>query len=465
MLISSTRLGRSLGLKLLLVCGLVLLMAIPALFISFISYDRTNRAQGVMQDVGERYGGEQTLLGPVLVVPYHVINDEGKMKSRGEYVVFAEEGKIDIPDLKTQIRKRSLYKVPTYEVDAKIQARFELPPAIGIDSKEESGIIWGKAKILVGVSDVRGLRDDVFLTLQDGTIRKFTPAIYQEDISNTVIAAKEGIVSHKGFQSLTNLQYMQVDADDLLQADGKFELGMELSLTGSSRLSFVPFAKSTKAFVGADWPHPGFSGKFPPIEHAISKQGFSASWSVPFLARGVAGLGAAHTLNLYNMMNQDMSVNLIDPVNTYQKVNRALKYAVLFIGIVFLTYFLFEVIVGVRVHAAQYVLIGLTQCIFYLLLLAFSEHIGFAAAFAVAALATVAATAGYASAVFGDKKYRKRAAVVFSGVYGLLYVLMQLEDFALMVGALSAFLAIAGTMYLTRNVNWYGDDQSVNQIA
>jgi len=124
--------------------------------------------------------------------------------------------------------------------------------------------------------------------------------------------------------------------------------------------------------------------------------------------------------------------------------------------LVFIAYFLFEVIVGVRVHPAQYILIGLAQSIFYLLLLAFAERIGFTGAFFISAGATIAATAGYAGAVFGHRKYIARAGFVFTLVYGLLYTLMRMQDFALMIGAIASFMAIAGTMYLTRNMDWYG---------
>lgn len=151
-----------------------------------------------------------------------------------------------------------------------------------------------------------------------------------------------------------------------------------------------------------------------------------------------------------------MRVDFVDTVSAYKTVNRSLKYAVLFIGLVFLAYFLFEVIVGVSVHPAQYVLIGLAQSIFYLLLLAFSEHIGFAAAFFIAATAVISATAGYAGAVFGGRRYIWRAGVVFSLVYGLLFALMGMQDFALMIGALASFIAVAATMYLTRRIDWYG---------
>jgi len=194
---------------------------------------------------------------------------------------------------------------------------------------------------------------------------------------------------------------------------------------------------------------------YPPIKRDISEGGFSAAWSVPFLARGMAAQGDARDLNLGQLSQKAMSVKLVNPVNPYQNVNRSLKYSVLFIGMVFLAYFLFETLVGVKVHAAQYVLIGLAQCVFYLLLLAFAEQIGFSFAFLIAAGATVILTSFYAGVVFG-KDYRLKAGAVFVTTYGLLYVLMRMQDFALMVGALASFLAIAATMYLTRNVNWYG---------
>lgn len=463
--IPTPRLGRSLGLKLLLVCFLVLLMGIPALFIMAISYDRSSRAQEVTREVGERYGGKQNLLGPILVVPYSLVDEKGNTTTRGEYILFAEEGQVRIPDLKTQIRTRSLYKIPTYEAKPHFTAKFKMPEQspkkFGINVKTGSQIIWEPAKIVVAVSDVRGLQDDVYLTLPDGTKRKFEPATYSADLARVTTGEVQDFVQRKGLQSVGYLQYMQVAAEDLVIAGSTLNVEVDMSLTGSGGLSITPFAQSTKATLIADWPHPGFMGRFAPKEREINDDGFNASWSVPYLARGIAASGPAHTLNLGAMITQGMEVSLVNPVNPYQNVTRALKYAVLFIGLVFLAYFLFEVIVGVRVHAAQYVLIGLAQCIFYLLLLAFAEHVGFTMAFMIAAFATILATAGYAGAVFGARKYSVRAAAVFASVYGLLYVLMRMQDFALMVGALTAFVAIAGTMYLTRNINWYGADRSI----
>ena len=207
----------------------------------------------------------------------------------------------------------------------------------------------------------------------------------------------------------------------------------------------------------SNWPHPGFKGEFTPSAREITESGFSANWNMPYLSRGIAAEGRAHQI-LNQLGRNKVQVKFVDTASPYQTVNRALKYSVLFIGLVFLAYFLFEVIVGVRVHPAQYILIGLAQAIFYLLLLAFAERIGFSPAFAIAATMTVLITAGYAGAVFSGRAYIFKAGSVFAIVYGLLYVLMKIEDFALMIGALASFVAIAATMYLTRNMNWYGSE-------
>jgi len=451
--------GRSLGLKLLLVCGLVLLMGIPALFISIISYERSSRANEVTREVSQRYGGDQTVLGPILVAPYTTLDKDGAISRIGQYVVFAETGAANIDDLETKQQQRSLYKVTTYQANAKFKAAFDLPTDLDTLNVGRT-IDWTRAQILIGMSDVRGLRDDVYLTGADGKRRQFEPAL-EADLANQIGSGARGDIYSKNFSSAptlmsgTGLQYMSVAVSDLLEARS-FEVTATLPINGAQKLSIAPFAKSTKASLSGDWPHPGFQGKYPPIDREITDTNFSAQWSVPFLARGMPGRGPADTLGLSAFNQRAMGVDLVQMVNPYQKVNRALKYAIMFIGLVFLSYFLFEVMIGIKVHAAQYVLIGLAQCIFYLLLLAFSEHIGFTAAFILAALATVGVTAAYAGAVFNGMKYAVRAGAIFAAVYLLLYVLMQIEDFALMVGAITSFLAIAGTMYLTRNVDWYG---------
>ena len=457
------------GLKLIIICALVMLMAIPAMFISYISFERSERADEVTSEVSERYGGEQYISGPMLVAPYVQTDNHDRVSESGNYVIFAENGHADFSGIETTVRKRSLFKIPTYQGKGQLVGSFAK-----IGNHPDSLIIdWSRAKIVVALSDVRGLKKDVELVLPGGERRKFEPANLDSSIrvfpaSKRVRTMDIPALGHKGPVTAKNYQaygwlrqqreqtYLSVPVADIVKTDQAFTVKAEMVLGGARRLGIAPFAQSTTVNISADWADPGFEGGFPPDGREITKTGFSANWSVPYLRRGIRGQGKAHNLAALTGPDKIMTVQFVSTDNPYQTVNRALKYSVLFIGMVFIAYFLFEVIIGVRVHPAQYILIGLAQSIFYLLLLAFSERIGFAGAFLVSAGATITATAGYAGAVFGHRKYIARAGLVFALVYGLLYSLMRMQDFALMIGALASFIAIAMTMYLTRNMNWYG---------
>ncbi|HHL42675.1 MAG TPA: cell envelope integrity protein CreD [Hellea balneolensis] len=449
--------GRSIGLKLIVVCALVLLMAIPLLFISKTSFERAGRADEVAREVAGRYGGEQILTGPILVVPYTQSDQDGHIKESGEYVVFAETGQIETRDFATTLVKRSLFKVPTYKSSFALRASFDISN-LEDELPDDLTIQWDNARILLSVSDASGLRDDIIAKISNGETLKFTPARAGTRSMISQVKSKDYLHNTTTLAGYASGRFMEIRPKSL--GDGQFTITSEVKLNGTRNIGFSAFAKSTKIALVSDWPHPGFNGRFAPDSREITEDGFRAQWSVPFLARGIAAHGKASEMDFRAFNNSHMGVGLINPVDPYQKINRALKYAVMFIGLVFLTYFLFETLVGVRVHAAQYILIGLAQSIFYLLLLAFSEHIGFSLAFVLAAGATVGLTALYAGAVFGARKYAAQAGLVFMLVYGLLYTLMKLQDFALMVGALASFTAIAGTMYFTRNVDWYGGNKT-----
>ena len=453
--ISKSLPGRSHGIKLIFVCCLVLLMAIPAMFISYISFERSGRATEVTNEVAKRYGGQQYITGPILVAPYYVANAKQEIEEAGDYVIFPEDGQAVISDVVTTIRKRSLFRVPTYQAQARLSASFSEIDKEKYDSQRT--ILWDQARIMVGVTDGRGLTEDIYLTLSGGERLKFEPAAYggRTNLDMGGLSMHKNFQRYDGFSGRTNMTFLAVPAASIVSQTGPQTVKADVTLSGATTLGVLPYAKSTKLSMNADWPDPGFEGGFAPTERDITDTGFSARWSVPYLARGVLGEGTAHNLNLFDISRTSMTVRFVAQVNPYQTVNRALKYAVMFIGLVFIAYFLFEVLVGVRVHPAQYILIGLAQSIFYLLLLAFAEHIGFGAAFLMAAVATIAVTAGYAGAVFGARKYIWRAGAVFALTYGLLYTLMRMQDFALMIGALASFFAIALTMYLTRNMDWY----------
>ncbi len=461
--ISLPALPRSLGLKMILILVLTLIMAIPVAFIGAVSFERSSRAGEVTREVSQTYGGAQTLMGPIIVVPFTRPLDNG-LSEGGDYIVSANSGAAEFAGVGVEEKSRSLYKVPVYSLDGKLSAELPkladmLPRDAGYDFDLDA------AKLVVGLGDVTGLQSDVTLSAGSQTLTfepftrnrpRYVPPVTRRDEFGKMEVIRPATGTRESlFHGLegSGMTLLSVPAAELLQRGGSVTANMQL--TGAERLSVVPYARSTTLEVSSDWPHPGFQGRFPPSSREITDAGFSASWSVPYLRRGIPAQGKASELAELTRGGQAMGVAFVTPLNPYQTVNRALKYAVLFIGLVFLAYFLMETLLGVRVHPAQYLLIGLAQAVFYLLLLAFSEQVGFTIAFLGSAAATVALTALYAGAVFG-RNVTWKAAGVFAGVYGLLFVLMRIQDFALMVGALVSFVAIAATLYLTRNLDWYG---------
>lgn len=457
-------LRRSAGLKLILICALVLLMAIPAMFIGAISFERSSAAEDVTRQVSQRYGGEQTIIGPILSIPYQTTLPGGTVQT-GHYILYPDSGEVDFGSVDVDVKTQSLYKIPVYSATGHLRATFNDP----IKQLELTGLQlrMEDARFLISLTDVRGLKRDIQLrgtgsvmnqfepAAENGQSRPGIPAVYGQNQEGSRIIVKEAIPA-RHHEALPQFgQWLSVPAAPYLSKSGAVSISADLHLSGAQSLSFPPFAKSTEIKLASNWPDPGFQGEFTPAQREISEHGFTASWSMPYLSRAIRGEGRAENV-MRGLTSNMVRVKFVNTDNPYQTVNRALKYSVLFIGLVFLAYFLFEIIVGTPVHPAQYILIGLAQAIFYLLLLAFAERIGFVSAFAIAATLTIIITAGYAGAVFGRRSYILKAGSVFAIVYGLLFVLMRLEDFALMVGSLASFTAIAATMYLTRDINWYG---------
>ena len=249
------------------------------------------------------------------------------------------------------------------------------------------------------------------------------------------------------------LAYFGVREAGIAQPNAVFRVTAALRFSGAQRIAVLAYGKTTHLAVEGDWPSPSFDGGFLPVKRTVSPQGFTGEWSVPFIARGVPAEGTSNAVSALD--RTALGISFIEVADPYQSVNRSLKYVLLFVGLVFLTYFVFEATTGKRVHPAQYVLVGVAQMIFYLLLLSLSERIGFDWAFLVAGGATVLLLSANANWIFESWVQGLRALIVFSLLYSLIYLLLRLEDNALLVGAIASFLAVAAVMYFTRNINWY----------
>lgn len=449
---------RSAGLKLLLVCGLALLMTIPALFVFALVAERTDRAESVAREIGGRVGGRQTFLGPVLAVPYSKTvaapaPQPGQVQAQptletGVIIVFPETGDAQVRT-SSDVRRRSLFNVPVYTADVAFRAAFDLSRTAPPDG---AVMHWEQAELLVGASDPRGALTDIAVTVAGQRIG-LAPATSMSDLSLNATDRGEGAPGPN------MLRFSGAPVGAITRADARFDVAAQLRFSGAERVAVLPFAKTTTIAINGQnrsdvTLDPSFDGGFIPATRNVRENAFDARWSIPFVARGVPGAGGTDLLQ--RLGPGAVGVSLVEPANPYQAVGRSLKYAILFIGLVFLTFFVFETTTRRRVHPAQYILVGLAQVIFYLLLLAIAERLGFDLAFLIAAVATVSLISAYAAAVFDSRTQALRAFVVFGLLYAGIYVLMRLEDFALLVGSVAAFAAVAAVMYATRRIDWYG---------
>jgi inner membrane protein len=430
---------RSFGLKLLLVCGLALVMAIPAGFVWALVYSRSSDAGAAVAEVAQRRGGAQVVMGPAIVVPFErdVLNADNKLQTITQQVVLYPDVGVVKAQLVTERLTLGLHDVPVYTADASFTASFATAQ-IAQAAPANARILWQDARIYMSVTDLRGAREATLAL-----------AGRQIDLS----PADPASTSAMPVGSSQRLVSGPVPWLEGLDA-GPLPVSASLRVSGAERVGFAAFARDTTIDLSGDWPTPSFDGGAVPETRTVTDAGFAALWRIPYLARGSAGAGV--DLSFDTLIYSSPGAALLDPANPYQSVQRALKYAPLFVGLVFLTYFLFEATSGVRAHPAQYVLVGLAQLVFYLLLLSVSEQLGFTAGFAIGAVATVLTLALYAGSVFGSRAAMLKSLAVFSALYALIYVLMRMEDYALLVGSIAAFLAIAATMWMTRRLDWYG---------
>jgi inner membrane protein len=436
-------------------------MFIPIGFVLFVKEDRQNRWRQVIQAESQQEGGPQTVVGPILIIPTErdEKNAEGKVVTlRGEAVVFAETGAAEAT-IDSETRVRGMYKVPVYRSKTTLTATFDRAAAAAALAQLDANtrVQWANARLILGFSNAIAVQETVMLTLTDGSTREFKPYASNIALNAPLNSMPENSITSPAAAGSFGIALIAAPVGDVLPPAGAWTVNTALALTGAERFAVAAFAKNTTAKISGDWADPSFEGVFRRSEVDVSAAGFSAQWTAPFIRRGLADVGFDTGL-IGQAANQDFAVRFVQPTNAYTGVDRALKYAMMFIGLVFLAYFLFEIVSGQRAHPAQYIMVGLSQAIFYLLLLAFAERVGFTPAFLGAAAATILLISSYATVVFRGMAYFVPALLVFTIVYGLAYVLMTMEDYALMVGALISFAALAALMFVTRKVAWYGAD-------
>ncbi|MGL6289132.1 MAG: cell envelope integrity protein CreD [Silanimonas sp.] len=432
-----------LGRKLLAIAGLILLLLVPLALLGGLVEERQQRADEVVADIAQASANAQRVTAPLLRLEVERVVRKMERISSDEraplqavdhtevdtLLVAAEDVVVDAT-LGTETRHRGLFEARIFQQAATVKARFRVPALRDVPGQQSVRI--RDARWVMGLGDNRGI---TALSLSaNGTALQPEPGTGVAWLPEGVQAVLPGIVT-SGITISTEAS---------------------LRLTGTSQLAWLPVAESFRWTLAGDWPHPRFAGFALPVERAVRADGFTAEWRLSALASQAPQRLAAcgQETHCSGLESTAVSLELLDPVDRYLMTDRAIKYALLFLGLVFGAVFLLEVLRGAAVHPLHYLLVGLALALFFLLLLALAEHVGFAMAYAIAASACVALIGYYLSGVLGGAKRGLGLAALLAALYGALYGLLQSEDHALLLGAVLLFGVLAATMVLTRRIDW-----------
>ena len=401
-------------------------------------------------EVIEKWGGEQTIAGPVVVVPYlkRVEVEDEKIEEYVELAYFLPDTLEITGTVDTDKRNRGIFEVTVYTADLQIVGTFS-EPDFNDWRIAERDIFWEDAALVVELPDMRGLQERVTL---------------QWDTRMIPCSASQGELGLFGGEIRAPLErsalWQDRTAAGSVSTGGEAVAGhtfsFELHLQGGRSLGFVPLGGETRVQLASSWPSPSFDGAFLPSERTVGEEGFSAEWTVLSLNRGYGQKWLRGQVDSYAFFDSVFKVELMIPVDTYMKSLRSVKYGILFVLLPFLIFFLFEVSGSRRVHPFQYLLVGLAVCLFYLLLVSVSEHISFDWTYLLASVVTTALITFYSSAVLAAWRRAWIMSLVLASGYLFLYAALKSEDYALLIGSLGLFVILAGVMLLTRRIDWYG---------
>ncbi|HSK13224.1 MAG TPA: cell envelope integrity protein CreD [Phnomibacter sp.] len=430
----------NLTLKGIITAGLIIAMLIPAVLVQELIEERKARQHEVINEVSDKWARSQTLTGPFITVPYTY------EEKRSDGNVFAEERLLTIlpetlhvaGEMTPHFKRRSIFEVALYKSDLELTGNFLLDKKVAGAGET---MHWERARLCIGVSDIRGIEKQPTGTLAD------RPLEFESGIATSAFEGVRGASAPA----------------DLSRIEGPTTLAFSipLQLKGSEMFKMLPLGKTTTADISSAWTSPSFTGNFLP-EYELNEKGFSAQWNVLHFNRDFPQVWK-HTT--YKADDFSFGLSLLQPADSYAKTLRTAKYAILFIGLTFGFFYLLEIILGHRVHPVQYVLTGLALVVFYTLLLSISEVSSFNVAYPLSAMATIMLITTYSRHLFGAWKNALMIGAFLTALYGYIFILLQLEDSALLAGSIGLFVLVAIAMHLSRKIDWYPpadkDDRSI----
>lgn len=422
----------SIMLKLLVITTLMLLLLIPASMIEDIIYSREQKNNEAIAEVSDKWADAQQINGPILSVPLiYEYEKEGKVYRHTKDLQILPKSLTINGEVEPEKLRRGIYEIVVYKSDLNLSGSFDLN--IDIDSTNLKEIQFQNAFITIGISDLRGIKN-----------------LIQFDWNGRNLEVEPGSKLSKLIYSGINVKLPQLREQWNKEANFSFRLDLQ----GSRNLSFIPLGSNTTVSLKSSWPSPSFNGNFLPDNREVSDSGFSATWKILQLNRNFPETWT-DDFNSNTLKEAAFGLDLLLPLDDYQKSLRSAKYASMTIALTFLIFFLVEVLNQRKIHPLQYVLVGLSLILFYTLLVSISEHSNFNFAYGISTLGIVGMISLYSISIFKQAKVVLLLTLILGGIYSFLFVTLQLADYALLMGSIGLSLILAGTMYFTRNINWY----------
>lgn len=421
--------------KISIIFILTLALLIPAALVQNLIREREHTRQEAVSEVGGKWGQAQTITGPYISIPYNdykqssTSNHRDRKEKVKKWLHFMPEELNINGEVQPDLKNRGIFEVAVYESTLSLGGKFTPISTAQFDIPQED-ILYEKAILSLGITDLKGIESQVEVKwdLQE---LFFNSGMLNSDVAYSGLHVPLNIASNDSVPHKFNL---------------------DIAINGSQEIYFTPLGKTTDVNLDSNWPNPSFWGNFLPDEHKVRDDGFSAHWNVLHLNRNYPQSWIG---NAYRVQDSAFGTRLILGADTYKKSNRVAKYAILFIGLTFLVFFFVEIKQKIFIHPIQYLLVGIALVVFYSLLLALSEHVLFNTAYLLAAALTLGLVSFYTSAVIKSKQVTLLITGILSVLYFFIFTIIQLQDYALLMGTIGIFLILALVMFFSRKINWY----------
>lgn len=437
--------------KLISIGFLILILMIPSSWVQSLIYERQSRAEEVVTEVSSKWAASQTLVGPVLMIPFKKFDkvDEWEKGIKYSRIVESKINAYFLPEelnvngtIKPEVLHRGIFDVALYDSKVNIKSRFGNVSFEKWDIPDNQ-VYWGEAVLLVGIKDLQGIHENPVISSGEKSFVSESAADLQLNAANPTA----GII----------VPFHWKGREDIVR-----DINVDLALKGSERLYFMPVGKVTSVTLAGEWASPSFDGKMLPTTRKVTGNNFEASWQILSFNRPFAEqwLGGDQSLN-----DSEFGVRLLIPADQYQKSMRTAKYDALIIILAFVALFLVEITRKVRIHPFQYILVGVALTVYYTLLLSISEHLGYNIAYGIASAATVLLLALYSITFLRANGLVVLFSSVMSLFYVFIFVIIQAEDYSLLIGSVGLFVITAVVMYFSRNIKWYKENADVNSAS